>query len=118
MFVQTVLMALREIRRNTLRSVLTMLGVVIGVGAVIALVSVGRGATQKVTEDIGKLGKNLLMVSAGARVRGGASSAAQPLKMAASASRTMPPNAGCAVSPWAESRGYSVGPIAEDSARR
>jgi len=81
MFLQTVLMALREIRRNTLRSVLTMLGVVIGVGAVIALVSVGRGATQKVSEDIGKLGKNLLMVSAGARVRGGASSAAQALKM-------------------------------------
>ena len=81
MFFQTVLMALREIRRNTLRSVLTMLGVVIGVGAVIALVSVGRGATQKVTEDIGKLGKNLLMVSAGARVRGGASSAAQSLGM-------------------------------------
>jgi putative ABC transport system permease protein len=82
MFLQTVLMALREIRRNTLRSVLTMLGVVIGVGAVIALVSVGRGATQKVTEDIGKLGKNLLMVSAGARVKGGASSAAQALNMA------------------------------------
>ncbi len=82
MFLQTVLMALREIRRNTLRSVLTMLGVVIGVGAVIALVSVGRGATQKVTEDIGKLGKNLLMVSAGARVKGGASSAAQALGMA------------------------------------
>jgi len=82
MFWQTVLMALREIRRNTLRSVLTMLGVVIGVGAVIALVSVGRGATAKVTEDISKLGKNLLMVSAGARVRYGASSAAQALTMA------------------------------------
>ena len=53
MFLQTVLMALREIRRNTLRSVLTMLGVVIGVGAVIALVSVGRGATQKVTDGSG-----------------------------------------------------------------
>jgi len=64
MFLQTVLMALREIRRNTLRSVLTMLGVVIGVGAVIALVSVGRGATQKVSEDIGKLGKNLLKPAA------------------------------------------------------
>jgi putative ABC transport system permease protein len=64
-------MALREIRRNTLRSILTMLGVVIGVGAVIALVSVGRGATAKVTEDIGKLGKNLLTVNAGAFSRGG-----------------------------------------------
>ena len=82
MFFQTVLMALREIRRNKLRSVLTMLGVVIGVGAVIALVSVGRGATEKVTADISKLGKNLLMVSAGARLRYGASSAAQPLGMA------------------------------------
>ena len=67
----TIAMALREIRRNTLRSFLTMLGVVIGVGAVIALVSVGRGATAKVTEDIGKLGKNLLTVSAGAFSRGG-----------------------------------------------
>jgi putative ABC transport system permease protein len=67
----TILMALREIRRNGLRSVLTMLGVVIGVGAVIALVSVGRGATAKVTEDIGKLGKNLLTVSAGTFSRGG-----------------------------------------------
>ncbi|HVY31860.1 MAG TPA: ABC transporter permease [Polyangiaceae bacterium] len=67
----TVLMAFREIRRNGLRSFLTMLGVVIGVGAVIALVSVGRGATAKVTEDIGKLGKNLLTVSAGAFSRGG-----------------------------------------------
>jgi putative ABC transport system permease protein len=67
----TVLMAFREIRRNGLRSFLTMLGVVIGVGAVIALVSVGRGATAKVTEDIGKLGKNLLTVNAGAFSRGG-----------------------------------------------
>ena len=67
----TVFMALREIRRNGLRSVLTMLGVVIGVGAVIALVSVGRGATAKVTEDIGKLGKNLLTVSSGTFSRGG-----------------------------------------------
>ena len=65
MFLATVLMALKEIRRNSLRSALTMLGVVIGVGAVIALVSVGRGATAKVTEDVGKLGRNLLMVMPG-----------------------------------------------------
>src|SRR6186713_1675674 len=71
MILQTILMALREIRRNGLRSLLTMLGVVIGVAAVIALVSVGRGATAKVTEDIGKLGKNLLTVSAGTFSRGG-----------------------------------------------
>ncbi|HYJ08281.1 MAG TPA: ABC transporter permease, partial [Polyangiaceae bacterium] len=66
----TIIMALREIRRNGMRSLLTMLGVVIGVGAVIALVSVGRGATAKVTEDIAKLGKNLLTVNAGTFSRG------------------------------------------------
>jgi putative ABC transport system permease protein len=71
MILATIVMALREIRRNGLRSLLTMLGVVIGVGAVIALVSVGRGATAKVTEDISKLGKNLLTVSAGTFSRGG-----------------------------------------------
>jgi len=81
MFVTTVLMALREIRRNGLRSFLTMLGVIIGVGAVIALVSVGRGATEKVTGDIGKLGKNLLIVLPGARMRGGASSSAPAFKL-------------------------------------
>ncbi len=79
----TILMALREIRRNTMRSILTMLGVVIGVGAVIVLVSVGRGATAKVTEDIGKLGKNLLTISAGtfSRGGGGAGISAPPLRI-------------------------------------
>jgi putative ABC transport system permease protein len=75
----TVLMALREIRRNQMRSFLTMLGVVIGVGAVIALVSIGRGATQKVTDDISKLGKNLLTLSPGGHTRGGARTTAAPL---------------------------------------
>jgi putative ABC transport system permease protein len=74
----TVIMALREIRRNTMRSILTMLGVVIGVGAVIALVSVGRGATEKVTSDISKLGKNLLTVTPGQFHRGGGSGASAP----------------------------------------
>ncbi len=78
----TVMMALREIRRNGLRSFLTMLGVVIGVGAVIALVSVGRGATAKVTEDIGKLGKNLLTVTSGTFSRGGGGgTSAPPLRL-------------------------------------
>jgi putative ABC transport system permease protein len=83
MLLTTISMALREIRRNGLRSLLTMLGVVIGVGAVIALVSVGRGATQKVTEDIGRLGKNLLTVSAGTFSRGGGGSSinAPPLRL-------------------------------------
>jgi putative ABC transport system permease protein len=77
----TIFMALREIWRNRMRSALTMLGVVIGVAAVITLVSIGRGATQRVSDDIGKLGRNLLMVSPGAWVRGGSSTGAMPLRV-------------------------------------
>jgi putative ABC transport system permease protein len=71
------MMALREIRRNTLRSVLTMLGIVIGVGAVIALVTIGQGASNKVAADIGKLGTNLLIVSPGGMRRSSGFTAAQ-----------------------------------------
>jgi macrolide transport system ATP-binding/permease protein len=63
MFGATLLMALREVRRNALRSFLTMLGVVIGVGAVITLVTLGEGASARVRSDIAKLGENLLIVS-------------------------------------------------------
>lgn len=58
-------MALKELRRNATRSFLTMLGIVIGVCAVIALVNIGEGTTQKVSADIGKLGNNLLIISPG-----------------------------------------------------
>lgn len=61
------LLALREIRRNMLRSCLTMLGIVIGIAAVIIMVTVGNGVTAKVTEQISSLGSNLLMVRAGGR---------------------------------------------------
>jgi putative ABC transport system permease protein len=73
----TLVMALREIRRNTLRSFLTMLGIVIGVGAVIALVTIGEGATMQVTSDIGKLGDRLLIVSPGGMRRSSGFTAAQ-----------------------------------------
>ena len=63
MLLATLIMALREIARNTMRSLLTILGVVIGVGAVIALVTIGDGATQKVTASLESLGNNLLMIS-------------------------------------------------------
>ena len=66
MILSTLWMAVREILRNKLRSFLTMLGIVIGVSAVIALVNIGEGATAKVKSDIGKLGDNLLIVSPGA----------------------------------------------------
>src|SRR6185503_20065294 len=79
---ETLLMALREVRRNALRSFLTMLGVVIGVGAVIVLVTLGQGASAKVKSDISKLGENLLIVSTGNFRRGPSSTAAHPFERA------------------------------------
>jgi putative ABC transport system permease protein len=76
----TLLMSLREIRRNSLRSLLTMLGVIIGVGAVVVLVTLGKGASAKVESDIAKLGNNLLIVSPGASRRGSSFSTARPLE--------------------------------------
>lgn len=65
MFWNAILLALREIRRNVLRSSLTILGIVIGVAAVITMVTIGEGATAQVQADIGKLGTNLLQVFRG-----------------------------------------------------
>jgi putative ABC transport system permease protein len=81
MILSTLLMALRELRRNTLRSLLTMLGIVIGVGAVIALTNIGEGATARVKADIGKLGDNLLIVRPGAQRRSISFTQAPPFKM-------------------------------------
>jgi putative ABC transport system permease protein len=75
------LLALRELRRNVMRSVLTMLGIIIGVSAVIVLVTLGKGATQKVTEQIASLGSNLLMVTPGKRMGPGQTSGAGPFKV-------------------------------------
>ncbi|MBO1926493.1 ABC transporter permease [Thiomicrorhabdus sp. 6S2-11] len=62
------LLAIREIRRNLMRSILTMLGIIIGVAAVITMVTLGNGATAKVTAEISSLGSNLLMVRPGQRM--------------------------------------------------
>jgi len=62
------LLALREIRRNLMRSALTMLGIVIGVASVIVMVNLGSGATAQVGEQIASLGSNLLMVRTGQRL--------------------------------------------------
>jgi putative ABC transport system permease protein len=70
----TVLLALREIKRNVMRSFLTILGIVIGVGAVITLVTIGGGATAQVKEQITSMGSNLLMVTPGKRLGPGQSS--------------------------------------------
>lgn len=70
MFSETILLSLREIRRNLMRSSLTILGIVIGVAAVITMVTLGRGATAQVASDIAKLGTNLLQVRPGQGRRG------------------------------------------------
>ena len=75
-FYVTILMALRALRRNTMRSILTALGMIIGVGAVIAMVSIGNGAKAQVQSAIAGLGDNLIIVSPASLntggVRGGA----------------------------------------------
>ena len=73
-------LALREIRRNMMRASLTTLGVIIGVAAVIAMVTLGNGATQSVTSSIGSLGRNLLILAPGTRRMGGAQSDASPFE--------------------------------------
>ena len=57
--------ALRALAANTLRSILTMLGIIIGVGAVIALMSIGRGVEKYVTDQFAGLGSNLLFIAPG-----------------------------------------------------
>jgi len=70
-FAATLKIALRALARNKMRSVLTMLGIIIGVGAVIAMVGVGQGAQQKVQDQIASMGTNLLYVSSGNFSKGG-----------------------------------------------
>jgi len=65
MLVETVRLALGAVMRNAMRSFLTVLGVVIGVAAVIAMVTVGQGSTAQVQADVASLGSNLLMVRPG-----------------------------------------------------
>ena len=75
MFFEAVGIALREIRRNLVRAFLTVLGVVIGVAAVIVMVSLGQGATESVTSQVESLGSNLIVASPGQRMGPGAPSA-------------------------------------------
>lgn len=67
----TMFSALRILRRNPLRAGLTMLGIVIGIGAVVAMVSLGQGATASVQAEIASLGTNVLIVIPGATTVGG-----------------------------------------------
>ena len=62
---QGIRIAIRALRVNMLRSILTMLGIIIGVGAVIAMVAIGSGAQARVSEQIQSLGSNLIIVRPG-----------------------------------------------------
>lgn len=76
------LLALRQIFRNPLRSMLTVLGIVIGVAAVITMVTVGNGATQQVRDQIASLGSDTLMIRPGQRMGPGQSIGAPSFKEA------------------------------------
>src|SRR5205085_3359438 len=76
MWRDVLLLAIREVRRNALRSFLTVLGIVIGVAAVITMVTVGGGATAKIRSDIASLGSNILYVIPGQHRRPGRGSGA------------------------------------------
>ncbi|WP_339136508.1 MAG: ABC transporter permease [Candidatus Electrothrix sp. GW3-4] len=65
MIIKMILLALRDIRRNVLRSVLTVLGIIIGVAAVITLVTIGNGTTAQVTDQIAAQGTNVLTIVPG-----------------------------------------------------
>ena len=78
----TLLLAFREIRRNVMRSFLTILGIIIGVAAVIIMVTIGSGATVQVRQQIASMGSNLLMVAPGKRLGPGQSSSNIPFKQA------------------------------------
>ncbi|HUX29529.1 MAG TPA: ABC transporter permease [Thiobacillus sp.] len=79
MWLNTLLLALRSIRRNLMRSFLTILGIVIGVSAVITMVTVGNGATLAVQNQISGLGTNLLQIRPGQRMGPGSGSSIAPL---------------------------------------
>ncbi len=69
--------ALRALAANTLRSILTMLGIIIGVAAVITMIAVGRGATERVQEQMKGLGSNIMLVLPGSVTSGGVRLGAQ-----------------------------------------
>jgi putative ABC transport system permease protein len=94
----TILLALRAIRRNLLRSFLTVLGIVIGVAAVITMVTLGNGATRSVTDQISAMGSNLLIVIPGQRFGPGGDNAprfkfadAEAIRAQVSAARLVAP---------------------------
>jgi len=70
-FLASLRIALRALMVNKMRSALTMLGIIIGVSAVIAMIAVGSGAKARIAEQIASMGSNLLIVLSGSSTSGG-----------------------------------------------
>src|SRR3954469_14557191 len=81
-FVATLRLAMRALARNKMRSGLTMLGIIIGVAAVIAMVGIGQGADKQIQDQISAMGSNLLFVGSGSVNRGG-------MRMGSGATKTL-----------------------------
>jgi len=71
-FIDTLLVGLRALYVNKMRSMLTVLGIIVGVAAVVCMVSVGSGAREEVSEKIRTLGANLILIKPGGELSGGA----------------------------------------------
>jgi putative ABC transport system permease protein len=81
-FVQTLKIALRALRTNKMRSFLTMLGIIIGIAAVIAMMAVGSGASYVISQQIASIGSNIILVIPGSMTSGG-------LRMGSGGSQTL-----------------------------
>ena len=108
---QTALISLRALRRNKMRSILTALGIIIGVASVVAMVAVGNGAQARITSQVSALGQNLLTVMAGSKKSGGVqsglgSASTITLEDAAAIGREVPDVA--AVSPEASTTAQAI----------
>ena len=64
-FKSTLTIAMRSLKINKMRSILTSLGIIIGVSAVIIMLSIGEGAKQRISKEIESTGSNILMISSG-----------------------------------------------------
>ncbi len=71
--------AAESIRKNRMRTLLTMLGIIIGVGAVIVMVAIGEGAQSRIRQQIDNLGTNMIVITPGASSQGGVSRGAGSL---------------------------------------
>ena len=77
---EVIRIAIRALARNKMRTVLTMLGIIIGVGAVICTVAIGEGASDQVQQQIQSLGDNIIFISAGSVNKGGVHMGSQATK--------------------------------------